>query len=315
MKLRGTDFGQIFDASGAEGFFGEGYRHHKILKHFGLDLSGVTFVVKTTTLEKNPGNMPMEEDGITPKELFPKCIRAKFFKGVMLNAVGLSGPGAKALLDDGRWQAREKPFGISFMAIGKTPEARTAELTAFVKLLSEYLPGFRAPIFLQMNYSCPNVGLEQQDLIDEVKTGLQIASELGIPLMPKFNVLVSPFAAKEISRDYNCDALCMSNTIPWGKLPDKINWKKLFGSNISPLAKFGGGGLSGKPLLELVIEWVRQAKYAGIGKPINAGGGIFSAEDLALLYYAGASSVFIGTVVNLRPWRVRGIVHCARQIF
>lgn len=316
MKLRGTDFGCVLCASGAQGFFGEGYTHHRLLKTLGLlDFTGCTFVAKTTTLHARQGNMPMKKDGITPKELFPKCIEVDFIRGVMLNSVGLSGPGAEPLFKTGRWQSRTKPFFLSFMAVGKTPEERTAELREFVKLAQKYFRRFLAPVGLQINWSCPNVGLNPNELVDEAKAGIEIASALGVVLMPKFNIMVPIEAAKAISKHPACDALCISNTIPWGKLPEKIGWKKLFGSGVSPLAEFGGGGLSGRPLLPLVACWLREAKYAEISKPINAGGGILSPDDVRVLYLSGASSIFIGSTATLRPWRVRGIIRKAHQFF
>jgi dihydroorotate dehydrogenase len=316
MKLRGFNFGPVLGASGVQGFFGEGYRHHKLLPWpLRPDFSGMTFVAKTTTLEKRLGNMPMQADGITPVELFPRCIRVRFKKAVMLNAVGLSGPGAKALLDTGRWQARQDNFFISFMPVQQTVEDRLQEVKLFVELLKGYLPSFQGKVGLQINYSCPNVGLDSSELLHEAKASLQIAASLGVPLMPKFNILASTHAIREIAKEYDCDAICVSNTIPWGQLPNEINWKKLFDSEVSPLAQFGGGGLSGKPLLLLVAEWLQKAKYAGIKKPINAGGGILSPEDARLLHDAGASSVFIGSVANLRPWRVQPIIRLAHQLF
>jgi len=315
MKCCGINFGPVLDASGAEGFFGEGYFHHDFLRMLGLNFNGSTFVSKTTTLNAREGNMPMKKDGITPKELKPKCIKVYFRKGMMLNAVGLSGPGAKALFETGRWQERISHFFISFMSVENTAEARLDELKKFVDLFANYLPRFLAPVGLQINYSCPNVGLNPNEITDEAKTGLSIASVLEIPLMPKFNILAPVKTIKEICEDFYCDAICISNTIPWGSLPGRINWKKLFGSDVSPLAEFGGGGLSGRPLLPLVVEWVAEARNIGIKKPINAGGGILCVEDVYALRKAGASSIFIGSVVNLRPWRVRKIIDRAYEVF
>jgi dihydroorotate dehydrogenase len=314
MRIRGIEYGPILDASGVQGFFGEGYCYHKYLKPIGLDFAGCTFVAKTTTLKARKGNMPME-DGIVPIEFFPRCVKVYFRKGIILNAVGLSGPGTKTLFEMKLWQARTEPFFISFMSVEESPEKRIAELQEFVDLFAKYLTEFRAPVGLQINYSCPNVGLDLSYLIDEVIAGLRIASVLNIPLMPKFSVLTPAAAVKRISDDHNCDALCISNTIPWGKLPERIDWKELFGSDISPLAEFGGGGLSGRPLLPLVVEWVRMARSIGITKPINAGGGILSANDLGRLHGAGANSVFIGSVATLRPWRVGGIIRRAYELF
>ena len=110
------------------------------------------------------------------------------------------------------------------------------------------------------------------------------------------------------------DLLCISNTIPWGTMPDRINWKKLFGSATSPLEKFGGGGLSGAPLLPLVFEWVTNARAAGLTCPLNAGGGILAPNDAEALFDAGADSVFIGSMAILRPWRVRATIRHASVV-
>jgi dihydroorotate dehydrogenase len=316
MILRGINFGEILGASGVQGFFGEGYWFHKFFRPFGLSFKGLTFVAKTTTLQPRKGNMPMKPGGITPQEWFPKCVKVYFRKGMMLNAVGLSGPGAKALFEMGRWQLRTSPFFISFMAVGKTPEERIAELRGFVKLFKEYLHEFMAEVGLQINYSCPNVGLDPEELVKEAIAGMEIASVLNIPLMPKFNVLVPARVVREISKNPACDAVCISNTVPWSKLPVYINWQKLFGSPISPLTKLGGGGLSGKPLLPLLIDWLREAKRVGIEKPINAGGGILSRAGVYKIHSTGmADSIFIGSVASLRPWRVNGIIDLAKHLF
>ena len=44
MKLKGIPFGNVFGASGVQGFFGEGYWFHPYLKPFGLDFGDATFV-------------------------------------------------------------------------------------------------------------------------------------------------------------------------------------------------------------------------------------------------------------------------------
>lgn len=323
MILRGVDFGPVFNASGARGFFGEGYWYHKFFRLFGLNFDGCCFVAKTTTLEKKEGNMPLKEDGITPRNWFPKCIKVYPFKGggMVLNAVGLSGPGAKALFEDGRWQERKDPFFISFMSVAGTSKERMGELKAFVEMFGNYLPGFNASIGLQLNCSCPNVNLDEKELVGEIMEGLKIADRLEIPLMPKFSIVTPVEAVKEIcdSSPY-CDAICVSNTVLWGKLPDKIGWKGLFGTNESLLAEFGGGGLSGRPLFAPLVDWIFEARKAGIKKPINAGGGIFDSHnyDVDIIFYALAdrnSSVSIGSVAILRPWEVPKIIERAHKIF
>lgn len=311
MKLRGIEFGNVLGASGGQGFFGEGYRYHKYLRPFGLDFRGMTPVAKTTTLPPRAGNMPLRKD-FTPQEFIPKCIYVDLWKGVALNSVGLSNPGAEALLDTLRWDEIEQPFFLSFMSVALEPEDRLAELRGFVDLFTEGLPDFCSDVGLQINYSCPNAGLHLDKLPGEVKEGLRIASRLGIPLMPKFNVELPIEQAIEIGKDPNCDALCISNTVPYGHLPNEIDWKGLFG-DVSPLAHLGGGGLSGKPLLPLVIKYLHRLRREGFTKPINGGGGILSLSDARRVLNAGADSIFLGSIAFLRPWRVRGIIQAINR--
>jgi dihydroorotate dehydrogenase len=139
--------------------------------------------------------------------------------------------------------------------------------------------------------------------------------ELGIALMPKFNIMAPADKVKAISEHRACDAICVSNTVHWGDLPQRINWKGLFGSDVSPLAEFGGGALSGWPLLPLVIEWTAIARAYGLKKPLNVGGGILSPKNLKPLCDVGASSVFVGSVATLRPWMIPKIVEKTRDLF
>lgn len=307
MNLKGVKFNLVWNASGAKGFFGEGYWFHRIAKSSGLNFGNTTFVAKTTTLNPRTGNMLLKED-FSPKELFPRCIIVKPLKGVALNSVGLSGPGALKLFETGLWQKSMEPFFISFMSVAEDAQIRIKELQQFIAIFKHYLPSFHAPVGLQINYSCPNVGINPEKLFSEAADGLNTASCLDIPLIPKFNVLFPIDFAVEFSKHRACDAICVSNTIPWGQLPEFIDWEGLFGTKESPLAHLGGGGLSGKPLLPLLVDWVKRARKAGLKKPINAGGGILSKKDARMVLDAGADSIFLGSIAFLRPWRIRGII-------
>lgn len=314
MHLRGVDFGPVWDASGVRGFFGgDEYLHHKVFKHLpGFSFDGSTFVAKTTTLLARQGNMPLGgRDGLTPQEWKPRCIVVKPFRGAVLNAVGLSGPGAAALFEAGRWQLRFKPFFLSFMSVAPAADERLAELRLFVMMLKSRLPSFLAPVGLQINYSCPNVGLHRDDLISEIRVGLDAAAELGIPVVIKLSVVIPPQVARVLAEHAACDALCVSNTVPWGQFPERIDWKGLFGSEVSPLADLGGGGLSGAPIFPLVKAWLSEIRDLGCPKPINVGGGLLKPKDVYQLFAAGAHSVFIGSMAILRPWNVQPSIQAA----
>lgn len=308
----GMTVSRVWNASGARNFFGEPgcYWFHRPWKRLGLDYRGSTFVAKTTTMEARRGNMPLGgPSGTTPREWKPRCIAVNFREGAVLNAVGLSGPGLDALLADGRWQSRPDPFFLSFMAVRADAEGREGEAGAFAATLAALRGRFRAPFGVQVNFSCPNVGLDPSGLPAEARSILsRMARRLpGVPLVPKFNALVPVGAAREVAAHPACAAVVVSNTIPWGAMPGRIDWRGLFG-DVSPLAEFGGGGLSGRPLLPIVSDWVKRASVSGFPCPIVAGGGILSADDAGYLLSAGAAAVEIGSVSILRPWRVRPII-------
>lgn len=308
MRLRGIEFGKLFCAPGARGFFGEGYPFHHYWKYLGMTWEGTTFVAKTTTLLPREGSMPLGKDGITPTQFPPRCIVTKPISGHILNAVGLSGPGAKALFEDGRWQQRTDPFMLSFMSVAGSKEERLKELQEYVELGKHYLPHFRAPVALQLNFACPNAGLHLEELCEEVSEALDIAAELNVPLVPNFNPLVPEELLVETALHSACDALWIANTIPWGT--PGINWVDLFGSNESPLIKRGlpaPGGLSGPACLPFVLERLREAKEDGINIPIVAGNGIQSVADARRIRKAGAAGIAVGVVGIVRPWRMRSI--------
>jgi len=313
--LQGDDYGHCLCATGARGWWGEGYWWHRYWRRLGLDWAGSTLVAKTTTLLPRKGNMPLGPD-LGPAERVPDCVRVKWWAGAALNSVGLSGPGAETLLRAGRWQAREEPTVLSFMSVEGTRAKRSYELIRFLRLLEGYLPDFEGPVALQLNLSCPNAGREQAKTVGEPVAWLVEASALGVPLIPKLSVLFPPEDA--VGLQDHCDALCVSNTVPYGALPDLVDWEGLFGRveapeggfelAPSPLAHLGGGGLSGAPLLPLVVDWVRRARAAGFEKPIDAGGGVLGPRDVDALVEAGATSVFVGSAAFLRPWKVASIV-------
>ena len=312
MKLRGIEFGNILGASGVQGFFGEGYWFHKVFKPFGLDFTGMTFVAKTTTLLRRDGNMPLRRD-YTPQSLVPNCIKARPWSGNMLNAVGLSGPGLSPLLQTGQWQERTTPFWISFMSVAATKAERLDELARAIVMLRMLKRYFKTTFGLQINVSCPNTGHNTRELIGEILEVVEIAKALDVPIMLKFAVDTATPEDMLVLQDHpDCDAICVSNTIKFGS--SEIDWHKVWGDAKSPLADLGGGGLSGEALRPLVCDWIKRLRDKGFTKPINGGGGILHPAHILEFYSAGASSVFIGSIAALRPWRVKATIEMANNL-
>lgn len=305
LEVRGVPFGRVWNSSGARGFAGEGYWFHRLVP--GLDYRGSTFVAKTATLESRPGNMQLDSLW-RPVEWLPKCIVVRPFKGVALNSVGLSNPGVRALLDE--WADaladHSDPWLISLMSVRGTAAERLKEIGDAVGVVSDRgLPG-RAG--LQLNLSCPNAGLDPSELVDEAAGYLDRAAILGLPTFLKVNALFPVEAVRRLAEHPRCDGFVCSNTIPWGKMPDIIDWRALFGTDVSPLAHLGGGGLSGAPLLPIVAGWILAVRAAGVLLPLVGGGGILRPADAELLLGAGADAVELGSISFLRPWRVRSVI-------
>lgn len=313
MKMRNIDFGPIWGAAGVQGLYGDGYVFHwpyKLLFPLMFSFSGMTFVGKTITADFQKGNMSAAIENFC----IPECVKVNFRRGVVLNAVGLSNPGANEVFMKKKLQEIKAPFMLSYAAVGKTWIERRKETERFAVNYLMHRNEFKAKHGLQIDFTCPNITTEKGNFVDEAMATLRILEVMDIPLMPKLSVLTSMRDALHISQHEACDGICVTNSLPWGSYPDKINWPKYFGTDESPLAKFGGGALSGKPLLKLVKDWVVAARIHGIKKPINAGGGIFGTQGVQTLCEAGADSVFIGSVAILRPWRVQRIIKYAHEI-
>src|SRR3989344_3105952 len=329
ITLRGAVFSSVWDAAGVSNFHRQFYWFHYPLKPFGHSFTGATPVSKTSTLPLRPGNMPLKDDGVTPKELFPKCIYVDILNELALNAVSLSGPGFDRLCSMGLWQRFTEAFQISLMSLAQIPAERKAEMEENLHLASRLFHQCQAPMGIQQNISCPNGGLDPESILDETLPMLDIAERIlprRIPYIVKVGPDCHPKAAKKIADHPRCDALCALNTLGFGKHPvcatetEPVDWKKLFGTDDpkqSPIAKhFPGfpGGLSGAPLRPFTIEWLRKVRALGVRKHINVCSQL-TREHLIEAKAAGADSVSVGSLSFLKPLGVRSFIRDALHIF
>lgn len=322
-KQRLEPFRNVWGASGVQNIFpdaGWPY-HHWWRRIFGwfFSFKGLTSVAKTVTADHRDGNMPLKDDGVTPKEFFPACIVAnlwQFLLGVMLNAVGLSNRGVDWAIREGKWQALRDPFMISVMAVGRTREERREEMNKITRSLQPMIRQLRAVVGIQLNVSCPNTEhrMPQDSFVEETFEHLDILSVLGVPIMVKINILTAIEDGKRITNHPACSGLVVGNTIPWAAVP---KWLRIlcFGRTTSPLAHLGGGGLSGRPLLPRICAWIREARAAGITKHINACGGILGPLGVWRAKRAGADSVSLGTIAALRPWMLQITIRFANWLY
>lgn len=285
----------------------------------------MTFVAKTVTLEPNKGNLIVDPtDGYTVRQWRQECIHVSprsWWNGVAINKVGLTNVGLKATLDLGHWQTRTKPFMISFMSIKPTADERIRELEAAVRILLAYLREFRAPVALQINLSCPNVGIDHDDgFVEEAMRTLNAAARLGIPILLKIDALASIYDLMVIEGHPALDGIVTSNTIKFGTAIEGVDWERLYGFKVSPLEKVGkpgtgGGGASGAILFPLVESQVTRVRAAGFRKAIQAGGGVRGLDHVRRLKLARADSVFIASQAILEPWNVASTIRGANHVF
>lgn len=286
-------------------------------------IEGLCFVTKTTVFDGRHGNLKLKSD-FTPRGLLPSCIKIYPFLGAMLNAVNLSGPSLRVLMETGKWQKIKDTFGISFMPVGETLEEMLRETRSFAEELQSRLDNheFQASIWVQFNLSCPNTEHQTDDLAEWAEKLLRIfwvlKEKYSIVIDLKINIFMPIDTIKYIWDNQLCDMITVSNTVKWGS--PGVNWKRLFWWRFwcgwrSPLKRLGGGGLSGAPLFRPVLKRVSEIRRAIIDIPIRFGGGVMSKENVQLIKNAGGNCMEFATVISLRPWRVKGIIREAEKIF
>ena len=115
----------------------------------------------------------------------------------------------------------------------------------------------------------------------------------------------------ELNQNPHCHGICASNTVSYDfeGLGEKI-WAK----KTSPLAHLGGGGISSRRLKPYVCRWISKLRDRGFAKSINGGGGIYFRRDIDDYHKAGASSVFLGSVLTLWPFLAEWLISYANQL-
>lgn len=204
------------------------------------------------------------------------------------------------------------------MSVEPTLKQRLTETTSFARLLKKHLPNFLAPVWWEENLSCPNTEHDICSLSDERLYHLAaIAKENpNIPVFAKLSPEDSVGEMLRIARSGLCVGLSYANTVKFGRLPNEIPWKKLFGTDDprkSPLAQYGGGGLSGWPLGDLICRRIEAFRREEPNFPIMAGGGVnchwnwFTTKKLIdrLVDKGRVNAISIGTGKVMRPFYSR----------
>ena len=233
--------------------------------------------------------------------------------GVVLSDGRASARGLAAYLASGIPESETEPFFLAFRPTGDTSAARTETTRAAASLMHDALGGFSVTCAVVLDFS----RLSTEDLalfLAEAREHVSLVSGLGLPLVVSVSVLCRPDMAGDLLLDSGVDGLMVADSVPWSALPVNAQ-KAFFRTTKSPLEKAGGGMVSGKYLLPLTLEWVRQLRRQPARKPVIAGGGILRPKDVDALKQAGANAITIAAARKLRPWNVWRIMRRARTLF
>ena len=206
----------------------------------------------------------------------------------MLNAIGLQGPGADALIRDYAplWASWDFPVLVN---INGESVSEYGELTARL----DGVPGVAG---FEVNISCPNV--EQGGLYfgNDPRAAAAVTEAVrkrtSLPVWVKLTPMVTDIGViARAVESAGADALCAVNTFV-GMSIDLNAYK--------PRLSFRTGGLSGPAIRPLAVHLAHQAARA-VKIPVVGIGGITRAEDALEFLVAGCAAVQVGTAAFVNP--------------
>lgn len=257
-------------ASGALGFDGQGWPWEKPLVWSGtIQPKLFTNIAKTITVLPQPGN-----------PLF-YCVR--LLRGGVVNAVKMRNDGMIWWYENvGRYVDRKKGSLVASVYFENEGQMRTLAST----LNKVDLVG------VEVNPCCPNIKLSPYWPCCEaiVRNCREFKKLLRHPLFLKLTV------------DNNVEQILPKlEGIVEAVSINSVRWKRMFPEKISPLARVGGGAVSGKITQPIVWPFLERAVKAS-SIPVIASA-IWDFEDLAKVRSLGAKAVAFGSVYMLYPWR------------
>lgn len=204
----------------------------------------------------------------------------------MFNAYGLTNPGIV------KWIKCVKKIGNSLIVPSFYPEFSKGEDFAIygtrvaVGMLDEM--GAHA---IELNLSCPNskeiVGKNMASSLACVK---ELRKYFPIFIIAKISI-VHPYEFSQELELAGVSAIHGINTIPF---------EMVYPNEISPLAKVGGGGVSGKPIFRQAYDYNKKLRKK-VKIPIVMGGVVTCMDDINKYLDLGANAVSICTIALREP--------------
>jgi len=232
------------------------------------------------------GAVTSKSAGPEPRAGHPNPV-ALAWQGGVLNAIGLTNPGAReevgVLREAGR---RLRAMGVPLFASIFAP--RVEDFAETAKTIAE-----AEPDLIEINISCPNVASEfgtpfsaSEESAAEVTRAVRQAVSLPLSVKLAPNVPQIGRIARAVVLE-GADAITAINTMP-AMLIDAQAGKPVL-SNLT-------GGLSGPALKPIALRCVWEIARS-VSVPIIGTGGVSSGEDAAEMLMAGATLVGVGSAV------------------
>ncbi len=212
----------------------------------------------------------------------------------MLNAIGLQGPGADALISDyaPRWATWDFPVLVNI----------NGESVSEYEELTSRLDGVPGVAGFEINISCPNV--EQGGLYfgNDPRAAAAVTAAVRkrtrLPVWVKLTPMVTDIGViARAVESAGADALSAVNTFVGMSLDLNA---------YQPRLSFRTGGLSGPAVRPLAVHLAHQAARA-VRIPVVGVGGITRADDALEFLVAGCAAVQVGTATFVNPQAIAEI--------
>ncbi len=244
---------------------------------------GVSASSMALAVDGGAGAVTTKSVALAPRKGHPNPVVAPFEHG-LLNAVGLSGPGAAFMAEEIRAFRERSGVPVIASVFGADP----AEFAAVTAAVAE-----AAPQLIEVNVSCPNVSSEfgvpfSADPVATAEiTRAVVEAAGGIPVLTKLSFHCPSLAVMaRACEDAGAAGLTAINTIGPGMVIEPGFRAPVLTNRI--------GGVSGPAILPLAVRAVWELRGA-CGLPIIGTGGVENLDGAVQVLMAGADAVGVGT--------------------